>query len=77
MIRLVVKEAAERAGCETMYQLMKATNLPWETVRRLWRGQTIEINLTTLDKLCQGLDAEPGDFFLFKRESPRKQNKLR
>lgn len=75
MIKLVVREVAERAGCETMYQLMKATGLPWETVRRLWRGQTIEINLTTLDKLCQGLDAEPADFFRFKRDKPQKQQR--
>lgn len=64
MIRAQVKEAAQRRGMTTAYQLQKAMNINPGMAARLWKGSFRMIGLETLDRLCAVLDCEPGEILV-------------
>lgn len=66
MVKLVVKDVAEKAGIKTAYELAQRTQIPVRSVYRIWDGSAKMIGLETIDKLCEVLDVPPGQ--LFKRE---------
>jgi DNA-binding Xre family transcriptional regulator len=72
MIVSLIRDAAERRGIRTAYQLQIALNISPTGAARLWRGDFDRIGLVTLDKLCQVLECTPGQLF---RYEPSKTNK--
>jgi DNA-binding Xre family transcriptional regulator len=64
MVTLKIREAAERQGITTAYQLQKALNAMPSTAARLWRGEMKMIGLDTVDALCAALGCEPGDLIV-------------
>jgi DNA-binding Xre family transcriptional regulator len=64
MVKLQVKEVAERRGIKTAYGLQKAMNVPPGTAARLWRADMSMIGLGTIDALCEALACEPGDLLV-------------
>lgn len=76
MIRLVVKEIAEREGIENPNALSQATGLPYETCRRLWQEKASMIGLGTIERLCDVLHVRPGQLFDYENE-PDKAQRLR
>ena len=68
MIRLVVREVAERAGIKSARDLSIRSHLPYESCRLLWNGDSRMIGLGTLERLCTLLDVPPGQLFDFKPE---------
>jgi DNA-binding Xre family transcriptional regulator len=68
MIKLVVKEAAERAGISNALELSQRAKLPYESCRRLWRGEATMVALTTLERICSLLRVPPGQLFDFEPE---------
>jgi DNA-binding Xre family transcriptional regulator len=66
MVRLVVREVAERQGLN-MSQLQRKALLPMSTVQRYWHGvggkgePLTSIDLRHVDTLCEVLECEPGD----------------
>lgn len=67
MIRVAIREVAEKRGITTAYQLQKALEVPPGTASRLWKGEIEGIQIRTLDKLCTTLKCKPND--LMKHES--------
>lgn len=54
MYRLRVREVAESKGYN-ISTLSRASNVPFSTVRRVWKDPYREIKLTTLNKLAATL----------------------
>lgn len=61
--RLTIREAAEKRGLTSSYQLMKALNIPPGHASKLWKGEMRMIGLDTIDALCNALQCEPADLF--------------
>ena len=76
MIKLVVKEIAKREGIENPNALAQATELPYETCRRLWQEKATMIGLSTIERLCDVLHVRPGQLFDYEHE-PNKARRLR
>jgi DNA-binding Xre family transcriptional regulator len=54
-IRLRVKEVAEAKGYN-MSTLSRAADVPFSTVRRLWRNPNYEVRLGTLQRIAKVLN---------------------
>lgn len=61
--RLRIREAAEKRGVTSSYQLMKALNIPPGHASKLWKGEMRMIGLDTIDALCNALQCKPGELF--------------
>ncbi len=68
MLKLLVKEVAEREGVENALELSKRAGLHYQTVYSLWRGESRMIGLQTIEKLCRALGVRPGQLFQLKPE---------
>ena len=68
MIRLVVKEIAQREGIENPNVLSQMTGLPYETCRRLWQEKATMISLNTIERLCDVLRVRPSQLFDYEYE---------
>ncbi len=44
-------------------KIAKETGLAATTVFRVFNNQTTQVSLTTIEKLCEMFDCEPGDIF--------------
>ena len=79
MIKLNVREAAEREGYDNPNLLSEATGLPYETCRKLWRGEARRIDLNTIERLCDVLRLRPGQLFdyEFEADKPKRKRKAR
>ncbi|HYP25333.1 MAG TPA: helix-turn-helix transcriptional regulator [Blastocatellia bacterium] len=63
MIKLLVKEVAQRAGINNPNELAEATGLHYESCRIMWRGNPKMMGLGTLEVLCRTLSVLPGQLF--------------
>lgn len=54
-VRLRVKEVAESKGYN-MSQLSRAADVPFSTIRRLWKNPHYQVQLDTLQKIARVLD---------------------
>ncbi|PYS88752.1 MAG: hypothetical protein DMF64_19595 [Acidobacteria bacterium] len=68
MIRLVVREIAQREGIKNSNALSQATGLPYETCRRLWQEKATMISLSTVERLCHVLRVRPSQLFDYEYE---------
>ncbi|MBV9209620.1 MAG: helix-turn-helix transcriptional regulator [Acidobacteria bacterium] len=68
MIRLVVREIAQREGIENPNALSQAAGLPYETCRRLWQEKATMISLNTIERLCDALHVRPAQLFDYEHE---------
>lgn len=65
MIRIHISQVAEKQGITTAYQLQKALALPPSMAARLWKGELEKVATSTLDKLCEAFDCQPGDLLTY------------
>jgi DNA-binding Xre family transcriptional regulator len=65
MIRLTVKEIAEKEGISSPRELERATGLSYATAHALWNGQPRMIQLGTIELICTRLGVRPGQLFEF------------
>lgn len=65
MITITIKEAAEKRGVTTAYQLQKEAQLPPSMAARLWKGDMEMIGISTLNTLCNALKCKPSDLLKF------------
>jgi DNA-binding Xre family transcriptional regulator len=65
MIRLTVKEIAEKEGISSPRELERATGLSYATAHALWNGQPRMIQLETIELICTRLGVRPGQLFAF------------
>lgn len=79
MLRMTVKELAEREGIENPNMLSEATGLPYETCRRLWGETPSKIGLATIEALCDVLRVRPGQLFDYEYEpdKPKQPSRAR
>jgi DNA-binding Xre family transcriptional regulator len=71
MMKLVVKEVAEREGIASAYELSKRTGIQVTSTYKIWNGEARMVGLDTLDRLCTVLGVKPGQLFEHRAE-PRK-----
>ncbi|MDQ3257108.1 MAG: helix-turn-helix transcriptional regulator [Acidobacteriota bacterium] len=62
---LTIREAAEKRGITSSYQLMKALNIPPGHASKLWKGEMRMIGLDTVDNLCAALKCKPNDLIRY------------
>jgi DNA-binding Xre family transcriptional regulator len=68
MIKLVIREIAQREGIANPNSLSLATGLPYETCRRLWQEKATMISLNTIERLCDALRVRPAQLFDYEHE---------
>jgi putative transcriptional regulator len=79
VIDVRVDELLEEHG-RSFYWLSKKTGISHSTIWRLKKGKALGINFVTLEKLCRGLDCQPGEVLrlatekkMVKRRGARKE----
>ena len=65
MIRLTVRDIAEREGISSPRELERATGLSYATSHALWNAHPQMIQLETIELLCTRLGVRPGQLFAF------------
>lgn len=70
MIEIRVDELLEDQG-RSFYWLAKETSISHTTLWRLKKGKAVGINFDTLEKLCRGLNCQPGDVLKLAEEKKR------
>jgi DNA-binding Xre family transcriptional regulator len=73
MVKLIIRDVAERRGIKSAYQLQKVMGVAPSVAARLWKAEMRMIGLDTIDALCAALDCEPGA--LFERKKGRSKGK--
>ena len=65
MIKLTVKEIAEKEGISSPREFERATGLSYATSHALWNGHPRMIQLETIELICTRLGVRPGQLFEF------------
>jgi DNA-binding Xre family transcriptional regulator len=65
MIRLNVKDVAEREGISSPRELERATGISYATAHALWNGSPQMVQLETIELICTSLGVRPGQLFDF------------
>jgi putative transcriptional regulator len=60
IIEVQIEEILEKRG-RTFYWLSKQAGVSHTTLWRLKKGKALGINFSTLERICQALECEPGD----------------
>lgn len=76
-LQLKVSDVAKKKGIKTAYQLMEKADLSPSTAYRLFNNTVSTITLDTLKKVCEALECDPGDLFVWtnKPAAPSKKDK--
>ena len=64
MIKLDVQRILDEQK-KSRYWLVQALNSNYETINRLCDFGSVSIHLKTIEKLCNALECEPNDLFVF------------
>jgi DNA-binding Xre family transcriptional regulator len=68
MVKVAIREMAEKRGITSSYQLMKALNVPPAQASKWFNNDLESISLRTLDKLCHALRCKPNDLLRYEPE---------
>ncbi len=60
IIKAQIRQILRKRG-RTFYWLSKQTGISHTTLWRLKKGKALGINFSTLERICQALECEPGD----------------
>lgn len=76
IVSLQIAQAARRVGLQNPYALSRATGIGYAICYRMWKNGQSRIDLKTLARLCDALNCQPGDLFIYeshkqKSKSPR------
>ncbi len=71
IIEVQIEEILEKRG-RTFYWLSKQAGVSHTTLWRLKKGKALGINFSTLEKLCEALECEPGDIIKLHTEKINK-----
>ncbi len=74
MIEIRIDQLLQARG-RTFYWLAKETGISHTTLWRLKKGKALGINFITLEKLCETLDCQPGDMFMFINQKKQRTRK--
>src|SRR4030095_2250228 len=77
MIKIRIEQLIKEQR-KTFYWLAKATGISHTTLWRLKKDKALGINFVTVEKLCEALDCQPGDFLSFtNQKKPGRRKSLR
>jgi DNA-binding Xre family transcriptional regulator len=76
MIKVIVREVAEREGIKSPRELERATGLSYATCHALWNGDPRMIQLETIELACTRLGVRPGQLFEFEPDEEKLEAKL-
>jgi putative transcriptional regulator len=77
VVEIRVDELLEGHG-RSFYWLSKETGISHTTLWRLKKGKALGINFDTLEKICRGLNCQPGDVLrLTSEKKPAKRRAAR
>ena len=76
VIEIRVDELLEEHG-RSFYWLAKETGISHTTLWRLKKGKALGINFDTLEKICRGLNCQPGDVLGLASEKTGKRRSAR
>ena len=62
MYKLKVNKLLDQMN-KTQYWLAKQTGISPNNINKIYNGETINIRLETINKLCTALNCTPGDLF--------------
>ena len=62
MYKLNVKNLLDATG-KSQYWLAKQTGISANNISKIYNGETVNIRLETINKLCNVLNCTPGDLF--------------
>ena len=68
MVKVAIREMAEKRGMTTAYQLQKATGVQPSMAAKWWRNDLQMIGIGTLDLLCRVLKCKPNDILKYEPE---------
>ena len=74
MIEVRVDELLEEQQ-RSFYWLSKETGISHTTLWRLKKGKALGINFDTLEKICRGLNCQPGDVMRLVSEKKKSRKK--
>ena len=63
MYKLNVKNLLDAKG-KTQYWLAKQTRISANNVSKIYNGETVNIRLDTINKLCEALECTPCELFI-------------
>lgn len=63
MYKLNVKNLLDAKG-KTQYWLSKQTGISANNVSKIYNGETVNIRLDTINKLCKALECTPCELFI-------------
>lgn len=63
MYKLNVKNLLDAKG-KTQYWLAKQTGISANNVNKIYNGETVNIRLDTINKLCEALECTPCELFI-------------
>lgn len=66
MLKLCVLEKLDQMG-KTKYWLYKQMGMSYQNFSRMVNGETRSIKFSNLELLCNVLDCEPGDLFVYEK----------
>jgi putative transcriptional regulator len=70
VIEIRVDELLDEHG-RSFYWLAKETGISHTTLWRLKKGKALGINFDTLEKICRGLNCQPGDVMKLANEKKK------
>jgi DNA-binding Xre family transcriptional regulator len=74
-IRIAVREIAEEIGIKTPTQLCEKTGINYGTCYDLWEARVKRLDLKTLSKLCEKLEASPNELLGYSDSDDREKRK--
>jgi len=69
VVRLKIREIAEKKGIRNPYQLMKATGLNYAQCHLYWNSEPRQIGVEAINRLCMALRVTPRQLFEFEPDS--------
>jgi len=63
MVRIKVREIAEKKGIGNPHQLSKATGLHYSVCHLYWNADPKQISAEAINKLCKALEIKPSQLF--------------
>ncbi len=70
IFKIQIDEILKKRG-QTFYWLSKQAGVSHTTLWRLKKGKALGINFSTLEKICQALECEPGDILKLDTENKK------
>lgn len=67
MYKLNVKNLLDSKD-KTQYWLSKQTGISPNNISKIYNGETVNIRLDTINKLCSALECQPGDLFILQKD---------